>query len=79
MVLIGLMSTVSALIGYFIGRDYPTREEVIKTMKKKFDTTPVGPVNRPSAKQLAAWADPKKAAEEKAMIDSLKDFPELQP
>jgi len=71
--------TVDFIIGYFIGRDYPTREEVIKAVKKKMDNTPVGAVKRPSAEQLRKWKNPKEAEEEEAMVESLKEFPELNP
>ena len=73
------LTIISTLLGYFIGREYPTREEVIKAIKKKMDTTPVGAVKRPSAEQLRRWKNPKAAAEEEEMIKSLKEFPELQP
>jgi hypothetical protein len=76
---IWVLTIASASIGYLIGREYPTREEVVKALKKKMDNTPVGAVKRPSAEQLRRWKNPKQAAEEQAMIDSLKEFPELQP
>ena len=70
-------------LGYWMGRTTANGkdplEEIKDATKKAMDTTPVGAVKRPDAKTLRKWADPKRAAEEEAMIESLGQIEELQP
>ncbi len=82
MVLSFMQGVIALLIGYALGRGKLTTDAIKDLevqVKRKLNTAPVGPVNRPSAKQLAAWADPKKVAEDEEMRKSLEQFPELRP
>jgi len=52
------ITLVSFLIGYFIGREQPTRQEVIKSIKKKLDISPVGVVMNPTQQDILKRTDP---------------------
>lgn len=77
-----IQTILAILLGYALGKgklNTETLEDFKTQIKRKLNTAPVGAVNRPSAKQLATWNDPKKKAEEDEMLRVLKDIPELQP
>jgi len=75
------ITLVSFLIGYFIGREQPTRQEVIKSIKKKLDVSSVGVVMNPTQQDILKRTDPmtKRIEEGKdAMRKTLKNIQELQ-
>lgn len=81
-IILSVIITVEFLIGFAIGRysrDARTLEEIKKNIQKKFTSAPVGIIKRPDAQQLERLKDPKAIAEEKEMIKSLQEFPELNP
>ena len=73
-ILLGFIITLISLsIGYMLGRETSPKEVYKKITKAiKSATTPVGPINRPSAETVNLWSNPKKLEEDQAMSDSLK-------
>jgi hypothetical protein len=60
-ILVWIISILSFLIGYFIGKRELTVDEALKwkkTIEKKFDTERVGVINRPTAKDLRKKENP---------------------
>lgn len=79
--IIWITSIVSLLIGYMLGKQttIPDMKTKIQNIKNSVDMMNVksGPINRPTAKQLHYWSDPKKQATDEAMMDALRKIPLL--
>ena len=70
---------VSFFLGYYVGQGKATVEsvkELAHEATKKLDTR-VGAVNRPTATEINRRGDKTRMETEQAMIDTLKDIPEL--
>lgn len=74
-----VLAMINFLIGYYLGRSYPTAEETLKDVKRALNTTKAGPVSRPTAKKLRTWKHTKENEEEAEMVKTLSQFPELSP
>ena len=80
-VIIWFLILVTFFVGYFTGQGKMTVEQVQKLKKdieRKLDPQ-VGVVRRPSAQEIYNRTHPDKKAADDAMVDSLKNIPELNP
>ncbi len=77
-----IITLVSLLVGYFIGRYTPTHTQVfdqIKAVSKKLDRSPVGVVYNPTQADILKRTDPKEIRleeEKEAMRETLKNIVE---
>ncbi len=70
---------ISILIGYFLGRgNNPFPKETIEKVKKVFENivvkSDVGPIERPTARQVEDFDNPLKKAGDQAMSDTLREI-----
>ena len=68
----------SIIIGYLMGRNALNKEtidNITKSVKRQFRSDYVGPVNRPTAKQLNEWNNPLLKETNDAMREAMKDMP----
>lgn len=80
MLALWLISIITFVLGFFVGQKKVTSaviQKSVEQIKKKIDDYKVGAIERPSAYIVNKRADKEKAEEEQAVIDVLKDIPEL--
>lgn len=70
-----VITIISLLIGYFLGQGKITREtitQVLSQAKKKLDTSPVGAIHRPTARDIYLKEHPLEKEGMEAIAEDLR-------